>query len=77
MTTEFRDARLKISPLLGTTGLPAMAIEMLDVKVLPFDLQQTAAVAWRCLESPVLRSTGVLWQQFSVRNTVLSQYFGH
>lgn len=74
MASEFRDARLKISPTIEPADrLPALAIEMLDVKILPFDLEETATVTWRCLESPVLRCTGIEWQQFSVRKpTVVS-----
>lgn len=79
MTSEFCDARLKLSPAVElTTGLPGMAIEMLDVKILPFDLEETARVVWRCVSSkrvPISRTSGIPWQKYTVRKYVASCCF--
>lgn len=74
ITTNFSDARLKISPTIEPTGLPAMAIEMRDVKVIPFGLEQTERVVWRCVSSkrvPISRTTGIPWQKYAVRSLML------
>lgn len=70
ITTEFLDARLKILPTPSDSmELPAMAIEMMDVKILPFDLVETVSAAWRCLTSKRVGASAPMkqWQHIAVR----------
>lgn len=68
MTTEFLDARLKTLPTSDSIEFPAVAIEMMDVKIIPFDLEETVSAAWRCLTSKRVGASAPMkqWQHIAV-----------